>query len=239
MPTSGCDVHQLRQRHQRLAGHDAVGVQHDHVVVGAAPVAHELGDVAGLAADVLGAAAIEDAARRAAPRLDQRAPGGSLRRGDLGLARVGEHEEIEALRLRRGCCCSDYQMASTPANTRARVLVVDRHDDGGAALQGVRRRALADAARPDRGPISRTTKPAIAVQNAPEIQVNSTTNISSARPPAARSGRWPAGCRASGTRPTSAVRNVRPKNSARRHSAWWRSHALAARARHGVHGVHR
>src|SRR4029079_17949820 len=49
------------ERRQAIAGHDAVGVEHDHVTVLAAPAAAEVGDVAALSLDPVLAPAIEHA----------------------------------------------------------------------------------------------------------------------------------------------------------------------------------
>ena len=53
-------VHAPRETDKAVAGHDAVGVQHHHVVVAIAPGLAELGDVAALARQVLWPVAIED-----------------------------------------------------------------------------------------------------------------------------------------------------------------------------------
>src|SRR5205823_13460618 len=55
-------LHELDETDERLAGHQAVGVEHDHVAVAPAPAPAEVGDVAALALHARLAAAIEDAA---------------------------------------------------------------------------------------------------------------------------------------------------------------------------------
>ena len=115
MPTSGWASISRARVTSALPGHHAVRVEHDHVRVRRAPVAHEVGDVAGLAAGVLRAAPIEDPPL-AAVLGDQAAPGGLLGHRDVALAGVGQDEQIErrALALRR----SELQMASRPAVVR-------------------------------------------------------------------------------------------------------------------------
>src|SRR3974390_1129553 len=68
-------------------------------------------------------------------------------------------------------------------------------------------------------PTSRTRKPAIEVQKAPEIQVKRTKNISSE---ATSSTDTPLALRMSSSRklPTKADAKVQPKNSRRRQKAW-------------------
>jgi hypothetical protein len=94
-------VHEPGESHQRIAGHDAVGIEHDGVVVRTAPGTHEIRDVAGLAADVLLAAAIEDPPLPALA-LDQLLPGDFFSGADLGLARIGQDEQVEHRLLRLG-----------------------------------------------------------------------------------------------------------------------------------------
>src|SRR5262249_55176108 len=79
-------LHELREGYDRAAAHDAVRIEYDGIVVATAPRAHEVGDVAGLAADVLGPAPIEDAPVCLVP-LDEGPPGGLFGDRDLVLAR--------------------------------------------------------------------------------------------------------------------------------------------------------
>ncbi len=67
-------LHRRRETDDRVARHDAVGVEHQHVRVVAAPAGDEVGDVAGLAARVLAAPAIIDARVRQPLRASRRKP---------------------------------------------------------------------------------------------------------------------------------------------------------------------
>ncbi len=131
----GVGLHQLRHRYQRLAGHDAVRIEHDHVVVGAAPVAHEFGEVAGLAPDVVAAAAVEHPPVGTASS-HQRTPSSHFRSGDLGNTRIGQDEQIE----RRG---GRLLLQRRPDGVGvgehvAGVLVVHRGHDRSAPVQRLR-----------------------------------------------------------------------------------------------------
>src|SRR5258705_11117447 len=52
----------LDESSNALAGHHAVGVEHDHVAIAAAPAAAEIGDVAALPLDAMRSPAIENVA---------------------------------------------------------------------------------------------------------------------------------------------------------------------------------
>ena len=76
--------------------HQAVGVEHQHEGIGAAPALDPVGDVAGLAAQVAPAVAVEDAPADlgvGARGLDQRL----LVEPDVGAGGVAEQEEVEGL----------------------------------------------------------------------------------------------------------------------------------------------
>ena len=75
--------------------HQAVGIEHDHVGVAAAPAAHEVFDVAGFAADVLRAAAVPDGDGRAFAQDVQRA---GFAEPGVGFLCVGDDEDFAALR---------------------------------------------------------------------------------------------------------------------------------------------
>ena len=79
----GVRLHRRRQTDDRFARHQAVGVEHDHVRVMAAPMGDEIGDVAGLAAHSSCAAADNRGAPAAAARAspETRAPPRSRRWG--------------------------------------------------------------------------------------------------------------------------------------------------------------
>ena len=124
------------QRRDACAAHHAVGIEHDHVAIRAAPAATEVRDVAALALDAMLAPAIENASE-ALERATQLEPRLRLRDPDVGVARVGQHEEIEALE-RTG---ARERFVSCPqSREHARhVLVGDGHDDGCARVVGNRR----------------------------------------------------------------------------------------------------
>ena len=53
-------IHLSDQRSQRISCNQAVGVQHDHIIVAIAPVVNEVSDVAGFTCAVLVAATVPD-----------------------------------------------------------------------------------------------------------------------------------------------------------------------------------
>ncbi len=119
-------AHCVAKAREARAGHHAVSVEHDHVRVAAAPAAHEIADVAGLAVLVLGTAAVPDL-DRCAEIAELRQPA-LLGDPDLGVRGVGQDEDLE------GFGCGRRQVARHRGERRedgARVLVVDRHDERG------------------------------------------------------------------------------------------------------------
>ena len=91
----GIGLHAADEVDDRLRLDQAVGVEHQQVIVGAAPAPAEIGDVAGLAADVAAAPAIEGARARSEPRpqlMERRLLG--QRHGGIG--GVAEDEPVEA-----------------------------------------------------------------------------------------------------------------------------------------------
>jgi hypothetical protein len=133
----GVGLHGGGEAHDGVAGHQAVGVEHEHVLVGAAPAGHEVGDVAGLAVVVLGPVAIKN------PRLGAEPFAQGQKRallGDPGL-RVGRIRQDEIVEMRAEARCFDrladrLQRREGPR----RRLVVDRHQHGGARVQSLRQR---------------------------------------------------------------------------------------------------
>ena len=105
MPASGFASHQRTSARQAVAAHHAVGVEHDHVAVVAAPAPAEVGDVAALALDAVLAPAVEDATE-AVHRPAQLEPRRELRR-----------------RARPGRCC---RTARRSRSARARPVRVER-----------------------------------------------------------------------------------------------------------------
>ena len=79
-----------------VAGHQAVGVEHEHVLVGAAPAGDEVGDVAGLAVVVLRPVAIIDARVGAEP-LAQGQEGALLGDPGVRIGRIRQDEIVEML----------------------------------------------------------------------------------------------------------------------------------------------
>src|SRR6202521_5368044 len=96
----GIRFDQPNQRGQAFAAHHAVRVQHDHVAIILTPAPAEIGDVAALAFDPVLAPSIKNAAE-ATDRAAHVKPGGDFSNADIGLVRIGEHEEIEVLELAR------------------------------------------------------------------------------------------------------------------------------------------
>ena len=140
----GIGLHQLDQVHQGRAAHHAVGVEHDEIAIAGTPVATELGDVAGLAALVVGAHAVEQAAGGAELGAKAR-PHHLLGLHHVALAAVAQDEQIE---LGEAAGVGERAVhGRQPRRDPDRVLVIDRHDQRGA------RRAGAVAGRPQ--PIAR------------------------------------------------------------------------------------
>ncbi len=127
----GVGLHQPHQAGQTFATHHAVGIEHHHVAVAAAPAPAEVVDVAALALHPTPAAAIEDMAETI-HRATQLDPG--LLLGDTGVrvVAVAEHEDIEMLQLTGGLerLVSRAQTGEHPRH----VLVGDRHHQRGARL---------------------------------------------------------------------------------------------------------
>src|ERR1017187_8209999 len=93
----------LRQSHQcgqAFAAHDAVGIEHDHVAVTAAPTPAKIGDIAALVLDAVLAQAIEDAPE-ASYCSTQIEPCVYFGDSNIGIAAVGEHKKVEAFELSR------------------------------------------------------------------------------------------------------------------------------------------
>ncbi len=98
---AGIGFHQPHQAGQAVTAHHAVGIQHHHVAIAAAPAPAEVVDVAALALHPAPAAAIEDMAEtiHIAAQLQ---PGLLLGHAGVGIVAVAEHEDIEVLDLARG-----------------------------------------------------------------------------------------------------------------------------------------
>ena len=123
-----------RQADDRLARHQAVGVEHEHEVEPMPLRAQEVPDIAGLVAGIVRAAAIvqalgEDRGGRAGSRTGA-APG----LPSPVLARVAQDEELEGLRLAGILQAAEHglEMAEDPLG----LLLEDRDHDRGPRAQG-------------------------------------------------------------------------------------------------------
>ncbi len=128
--------HELGHGDDAVAAHHAVGVEDHHVLVVLAPAAAEIGHVAGLAVAAAGAQAVVHLDLRLVGVGGQHGaqffPGGALGGGDLGVIAVGEHEDVEGLRMARGG--HRFAGGAQAGEHRGHVLVADRHDDRGAGV---------------------------------------------------------------------------------------------------------
>jgi hypothetical protein len=128
----GMRLHQAGESHQRLARHDAVGIEHDHALIAVAEPAHEVGDVAGLVLAAIAAPPVKHPADGLVAR-DEALVHRFLGQSNFGVVAVGEDEQVKCRVLRllpeRG------PDGIEPGANPIRVLVVDRHDDGGAGIE--------------------------------------------------------------------------------------------------------
>ena len=119
-------LHRRRQADDGLARHQAVGVEHQHVRIVAAPAGDEVGDVAGFAARVLAPPAIVDPrVRQALAHRDERPLLGDP---DVGVGGVGEEEVVE--RGAEAGALDVFDDRLHRAEDARRRLVVDRHHHG-------------------------------------------------------------------------------------------------------------
>ena len=128
----GMAFHRAGEAHDGFAGHQAVGVEDQHLLVGAAEAPHPVGDVAGLALEVVVAAPIEQPRRRP----DARAQVAERRFLDGRHVRpvaVAEHEDIELLRLAGRCDRFAHRLQA--GHEPLRFFVVDRHQQCGPRRQ--------------------------------------------------------------------------------------------------------
>ena len=171
-PASGLASISWTRRTSVAPGHHAVGVEHHEVAIAPSPAPAEVGDVAGLAAPVVGAIAVEQPAAGIEVRA-QPGPQRLLGVDDLRLAAVAQDEQLEMGQL-PGVRERAVDRRDADPDLLG-ILVMDRHHE--------RRSRRASAARPPlrKGrshgrPIPRQ-KPAIAVQKALEIQAKLTKKI--------------------------------------------------------------
>jgi len=128
-------LHQAHQAAQALATHNAVGVEHDHVLVLTTPATAEVVEVAALALHTATAAAVEDTAKALGFAAHVQ-PGLLLGHGDVGVVGVAEHEEVETVEVAAG----RHRLEGRPqAREHTRhVFVADRHHQRGTRLGGNR-----------------------------------------------------------------------------------------------------
>ncbi|KAG1454108.1 hypothetical protein G6F57_015580 [Rhizopus arrhizus] len=139
----GVVLHACDQAHDAVAGHQAVGVEDQHLRIGTAKAAHPVGDVAGLAPTVVATAAIEQprlAVRHTVAQFGEHLLFGTR---DVLAAGIAEHEEIEALKLAGGG--HRFIDGLQARQQAARIFVVGRHQQRGAAVHGRQRLVRVDA----------------------------------------------------------------------------------------------
>ena len=113
----GIGVHPLDQAHHRAARHQAVGIEDDHVAVGAAPAGDEILDIADLAPQVAQPPTIVDPLR-ARHGLAQALPGLELGQPDIGVGRVAEDDQVDPVAAAVAPRRSSH-IARKPAKTRS------------------------------------------------------------------------------------------------------------------------
>ena len=124
-PQGRIGLHHLHQTLKRRCVDQAVGIEHDHMVVAAAPTCHEILDVARLARDVPPAAAVPHR-HDAGERLAQQIYGRRFADPGIGIGRVGYHHDLEAA---MGADAGERLGHRAQGRGGAhRILVVDRHE---------------------------------------------------------------------------------------------------------------
>ena len=115
-----------------MGGHETVGIEHDHMLVGRSPARDEIRDIASLAARVLRAVAIVETRLRS-EAFAHGNKGAFLGDPDIRIGRVRQEEPVVMIaEARRLDLLEDRLHGAEHACGR---LVVDRHDDGGPRLQ--------------------------------------------------------------------------------------------------------
>ena len=145
MPGVGIGLHGGGQAHDAVAGHQAVGVEHEHVLVVTAPAFHEIRDVAGLAMMVFSPAAVVEPRARTEP-LAQGQEGALFRDPGIRIGRVRENEIIEMVAEARRF--DRFVDRLERREGPRRLLVVDRHHHRGAVWQASRAGPPARCSRP-------------------------------------------------------------------------------------------
>ena len=143
----GIRLHRRRESDDRLAGHQTVGVEDDHMRIVAAPVNDEIGDVARFTGQILAPPpVIETGVRQSCAKRDESALLGDP---DIGVGGVGQQEEVERVRLARAFDVLENRLHGAE-HARGR-LVVDRHHDRRSLAQARRRLASAPTSeKPDK-----------------------------------------------------------------------------------------
>ena len=136
--------HRAHQAHQRLAGHQAVGVQDQELLIGAAEAPHPFGDVSRFAGDVPRTAAIEDPPVSARPLAQCQKPR-LLGDPDVGIGGVAEDEQVE--RIARADLPQRLIDRLQLGHDPRRLLVVGRHHQRGARGKPRQRRVRTGAER--------------------------------------------------------------------------------------------
>ena len=156
-PDARMRLHQFHQVHSRLSAHDAVGVANHEVAVTAAPGIEEVAHVAALAALVVQAAAVVNAAERI-EFADQVIPAPLLLDPFVRVRRVAEDEEIKPFEF--AGFVERFIGGAQPFINADGVFVADGEDDRGAgageALRAIIRQlrdALPGAKCPQHEPI--------------------------------------------------------------------------------------
>ena len=97
----GVSLHGLYHADHGGAGHQTVGVEHDHVAVVGAPAAAEVRDIAAFALHVVLAAAVENVGKGVFVPAEV-IPGFLFLNPGLGIGGVAEDEDVEAVGHARG-----------------------------------------------------------------------------------------------------------------------------------------
>ena len=116
---------------QCLAGHQAVGVENHHIVVGRAPAAAPVGDVARLLAAVDRTAAVIEARTIAGPGA-RGFEGCFLVHPDIWVGGITQDEDVQGFAMSGGL--ELLQRRQRHAEDTLRRLVVGAHEDGGSPL---------------------------------------------------------------------------------------------------------
>ncbi len=139
---AGLAIHQRGEPRHGAAAHQAVGVQHDHIIVAAAEARHPILDIARLAGMVDRPAAIIDRHRAGGAQAQE---GGTLARLIL-LRRIAQHEEVEQVARADAVDRADH--LAQPAEDRVDILVIDGQQHRRAAARQAQRPQPGRGARP-------------------------------------------------------------------------------------------